>query len=312
MIMGEEPPVPAAPDAAETTAAKGATETAAADEAQEAKETEGDAAGSAGDEPVRVAGHTFPNRDGVQAYVRSLQEAFVDNEPLSSEHALFMFHLTSFLPNFESKLTAPCVGFKYGPHGNGGLKCFFMLRSDGTQEAISVKKCLDGLMIPKVAGLAGTKRPREEAADEGPAKKKDHAMKIRPGCVLLITDIPNTLVYKVVREAIEEKGEEGDVRFVELLNAKEVKKKPKGKGKEGKAKAEPAEPEKPHDGLPARARVRFGDAEVAAKVAKEMKEINGHAVTTRILEGTEEREFWDNLLERADKKRAGEGKKRKK
>jgi len=306
LIMGEEPPAPAAADAAETTAAKDATETPAANEAEEAKET--DAAGSAGDEPVRVAGHTFPNRDGVHAYVRTLQEALVDNEPLSSEDALFMFHLTSFLPNFESKLTAPCVGFKYGPFGNGGLKCFFMLRSDGTQESVSVGKCLSA-MIPKVAGSAGTKRPREEAADEGPAKKKDHAMKIRPGCVLLITDIPNTLVYKVVREAIEEKGEEGDVRFVELLNAKEVKKKPKGKGKEGKAKAEPAEPEKPHDGLPARARVRFGDAEVAAKVAKEIKEIKGHAVTTRILEGTEEREFWDNLLERADKKRAGEGKK---
>lgn len=295
--MGEEPTAPAAPDADETTAAK----------AEEATET--DAAGSAGDdEPVRVAGHTFPNRDGVHAYVRTLQEALVDNEPLSSENALFMFHLTSFLPNFESRLTAPCVGFKYGPHGNGGLKCFFMLRSDGTQESISVKKCLDGL-IPKVAGLAGTKRTREEAADEGPAKKKDHAMKIRPGCVLLITDIPNTLLYAAVRKAIEEKGDEGDVRFVELLNAKEVKKKPKGKGKEGKAKAEPAEPEKPHDGLPARARVRFGDAAVAAKVAKEIKEINGHAVATRILEGTEEREFWDNLLERADKKRAGEGKK---
>jgi len=192
------------------------------------------------------------------------------------------------------------VGFKYGSHSNG-LKCFLMLRSDGSEEGISISKCLNGL-LPKVAG--GTKRPREqdaEAAQDAPAAKKQQGLKIRPGCVVVITGIPKATQYQAVRTACEAIG---DCRFVET-NEKPKKKKGKGKGKaedEGKGKAKPPE-DADSDGedVPLIAKARFGDAEGAAKAVKELKEVGGAPVTLRIMEGEEEREFWEKLLERAER-----------
>jgi hypothetical protein len=79
------------------------------------------------DKEVMIAGHSFSNRDGVKKYVEAIQESAADSQALPPEHALFMFYLASYLPDFESKLSAPVVGFKYGLHsgGGGGLKCFF-------------------------------------------------------------------------------------------------------------------------------------------------------------------------------------------
>jgi len=252
-------------------------------------------------QPVMIAGHTFPNRESVQEHVRKIQDSASDDQALQPADALFLFHLASFQPSFEAKLTAPVVGFKYGSHSNG-LKCFLMLRSDGSEEGISISKCLNGL-LPKVAG--GTKRPREqdaEAAQDAPAAKKQQGLKIRPGCVVVITGIPKATQYQAVRTACEAIG---DCRFVET-NEKPKKKKGKGKGKaedEGKGKAKPPE-DADSDGedVPLIAKARFGDAEGAAKAVKELKEIGGAPVTLRIMEGEEEREFWEKLLERADKK----------
>jgi len=273
-----------------------------------------DAGGLSGEKSVTIAGQAFTNRNAVQTHVRTLQESLSDNKALANEDALFMFHLSSFLPEFESKLIAPVVGFKYGPFNEASvLKCFFMLRSDGTTESISVKKCLDALYAtfsPKVP--AGTKRAREAEGPAGPEQKK--AFKMRPGCVVLISGIPASVEYKALREKLNSMGEEGDCRFVELLESKpKKKKKGKGKGKDkagkGKADEESDDEESEDDGTPAlpnSARARFGEADVAAKVAKELKEINGHPVTARMLQGDEEKEFWEQLLERADKRRGEE------
>jgi len=244
-------------------------------------------------EPVTISGRTFPNRAGVSAYLATLQESLVDNQPLSDLDALFMFHLASFLPSFEDALTAPVVGFKY-------LKGFFMLRSDGTEENISVEQCVDA-MTPKesiITAKKGAKRARdfEVVADAPDAKKQDAKLKIRSGCILQVDGIPKNLTYVVVRTSLQAMG---DCRFVELKGENKVK---KGKGKKGKVEESDSEDDAIKSEF-ATARARFGDGEAAANAAKTLKEIEGHPVKTRILEGDEEREFWEQLLERNDKKK---------
>jgi len=72
--------------------------------------------------------------------------------------------------------------------------------------------------------------------------------------------------------------------------------------------AEKAEAAKKEEG-PRQARARFGDAESAAACIAELKEVDGVAVTTRVLAGDEERNFWERLWQAADKgKGKGKGK----
>jgi len=61
-----------------------------------------------------------------------------------------------------------------------------------------------------------------------------------------------------------------------------------------------------------KARARFASAESASKAAAELKELKGKPVSVRILEGEEERNFWERLWEKADQKQKqqdGKGKK---
>merc|ERR1712241_1630615 len=56
------------------------------------------------------------------------------------------------------------------------------------------------------------------------------------------------------------------------------------------------------------ARVRFGDPQAAAKCAAELKEYEGAPVTAAVIEGEEEKEFWERLWAAADKGGKGKGK----
>merc|ERR1719491_1867955 len=110
--------------------------------------------------------------------MRALQTSVTEGAMLGPENAFLVFHLATFHPNFVDKMTAPVVGFRYGPNeAFGGAKCFFVVRADGTQEGISIPKCIEsaapgagkGDKGDKGEAKRGTKRTLEEgeaAAEE--------------------------------------------------------------------------------------------------------------------------------------------------
>merc|ERR1712194_242353 len=57
------------------------------------------------------------------------------------------------------------------------------------------------------------------------------------------------------------------------------------------------------------AKARFQDAGSAAKCAAELKEYLGTPLTIKVLEGDEEKDFWERMWERADANYAKGGKK---
>ncbi|CAE8737345.1 unnamed protein product, partial [Polarella glacialis] len=189
------------------------------------------APGAKEEEPpaVTVAGRSFKDRDALVSHIRSLQASTADGSMLGPEDAFFVFHLATFHPNFGEKMTSPVVGFKYGSHEQfAGSKCFFVVRADGTEEGISIMKCVEAAM-PKKGDQEqgrGVKRGREEeevkqadgrverkADEDEPAAFKPRR-EIQTGCVLIVEGVPSDHSYEDLRDVLSEFGY---VRFVEFL-----------------------------------------------------------------------------------------------
>jgi len=376
---------------------------------------------------ITLAGHAFKDRDGLVSHIRQLQTSVTDGAMLGPEDAFFIFHLATRHPHFIEKMTAPVVGFKYGPHeAFQGSKCFFVVRADGSEEGISIMKCVEAVLPkrPLKGDGRGVKRERDDASqaieDSAPAAKKvfEQRREITHGCVVIISGVPGDIPYEGLREFLQEYG---DIRFVEIIRPPRPAEDEEQETAEGgdeaaeklvgaaekpveaaekqvgvaekpveatekpveaagtpaaeaeKPKAEAAKPpaegdaaagskpaaaeasadnkpaEKPSadtppaegdanssekpveepattDGKPAdepaaeekkapwkpkivQVRARFGDAESASKTVADLKELEGAAVTCRLLDGDEEKDFWERLWDAASKaKDKGKGK----
>ncbi|CAJ1394688.1 unnamed protein product [Effrenium voratum] len=307
---------------------------------------------------IVIAGRSFKDREELVSHIRALQAATPDGKLLGPEDAFFVFHLATFHPNFMEKMTAPVVGFKYGPHeAFVGSKCFFVVRADGSEEGISIMKCVE-VALPRKGTGRGVKRDREEEDVKDREEEREATRpkrEIQTGCVLIIEGLPGSASFEEVKEALKEFG---DVRFVEFLRdgppafeAKEVKEgspaetekpdteKPdtetpaKEEAKEGApAETEKPDTEKPDTEMPAKeetkepdceaaeaaepeeedevmcARARFADAAGAAAAAQGFKEFDGKTMVCRVIDGDEERRFWERLWQKADAKSKGKGK----
>jgi len=275
---------------------------------------------------------------------------------LGPEDAFFIFHLATYHPQFAEKMTSPVVGFKYAPHEQfPGSKCFFVVRADGTEEGISISKCVN-IVFPKdgkgakaaAPDAKGTKRPREEDEKGGDAaeeKKPKREKVITPGLIVMIEGVPRDFAYQRLRDKIsdiadlrflelprpkaaeedeadedeedEEEAEEGEAKDADTAAAKEGEAK-EGEAKEGAEKEGTAKKPAPKKSAqkeppaPLTAKARFADAEGAKKVAAELKDLDGVAVACKVLEGDEEKAFWERLWERAEnckgKDKDGKGK----
>eukprot|EP00405_Crypthecodinium_cohnii_P030658 CAMPEP_0206511708 /NCGR_PEP_ID=MMETSP0324_2-20121206/60436_1 /ASSEMBLY_ACC=CAM_ASM_000836 /TAXON_ID=2866 /ORGANISM="Crypthecodinium cohnii, Strain Seligo" /LENGTH=493 /DNA_ID=CAMNT_0054003509 /DNA_START=67 /DNA_END=1548 /DNA_ORIENTATION=+ len=334
-----------------------------------------------------VAGRYFADREAIDSHVKHIQANCKDGQLLGPEDSFFLFHLTTFHPHFLEKVSAPVVGFKYGPHEDfKGTRCFFIVKADGTEEGISAKKCVEVIFPGK-----GQKRQREEDSsvpaaaaaaaveqEEPPAQKPRR--EIQEGCIVIIEGLPDDIDYTDLKDLL---ADYGNPRFVEFIRAPRpaqavqekvaasepapateeeegseavAKKEGEGEQKEQKeqeqqqqqqqqqqegesattaedgsseaakaedsatateeklaggaddaaAAGEAAEMEEEEENLK-RARARFANADDAQKCVDELKEVDGCAVTVRLLTGDEEKEFWDRLWAAADAK-GGKGK----
>merc|ERR1712100_836441 len=91
--------------------------------------------------------------------------------PLGPENEFLIFELCTYHPQFREKMTAPVVGFKYATHETGH-KCFFVVRSDGSEDGISVMKGINAL-FPKDGSRPA--QAREQAKKESKKRALDEA-----------------------------------------------------------------------------------------------------------------------------------------
>ncbi|CAE7505527.1 UTR2 [Symbiodinium pilosum] len=278
---------------------------------------------------IAIAGRPFKDREELVGHIRSIQAATPDGSLLGPEDAFFVFHLATFHPNFVEKMTAPVVGFKYGPHeAFVGNKCFSVVRADGSEEGISVMKCVESA-LPKKGQGRGTKRDREDGDRDELAKDSAHAggeeppaakprREMQAGCVLIIEGLPGSCCYEEVKEALKAFG---DVRFVEFLRDGPSASKAEAKEEATEMSGDEVEGGEEHlcveadaeaetcDTEMTSARARFADAEAATAAAEGFKELDGNVLSCRVLDGEEEKQFWERLWQKAESRQAkGKGK----
>eukprot|EP00930_Biecheleria_cincta_P088750 TRINITY_DN77_c1_g2_i1.p1 TRINITY_DN77_c1_g2~~TRINITY_DN77_c1_g2_i1.p1 ORF type:complete len:471 (+),score=150.70 TRINITY_DN77_c1_g2_i1:32-1414(+) len=169
---------------------------------------------------IKLAGRGFESRDALVSHIRALQAATADGALLGPEDAFFIFHLATHHPNFADKMTTPVVGFKYGPHEEfKGSRCFFVVRADGSEEGISIMKCVEAA-LPKGSASRGIKRDREEgeAAPAGTAAEEPQPQRprreIQVGCILIIEGIPGNVGFEELRDILNGFGH---MKYVEFL-----------------------------------------------------------------------------------------------
>jgi len=171
---------------------------------------------------IKLAGRGFEGRDALVSHIRALQAATADGALLGPEDAFFLFHLATYHPNFADKMTSPVVGFKYGPHEDyQGSKCFFVVRADGSEEGISIMKCVEAA-LPKGSqgGSRGLKRDREEGeaapaetAAEEPQPQRPRR-EIQVGCILIMDGVPGNVGVEEMRDILNPFGY---MKYVEFL-----------------------------------------------------------------------------------------------
>lgn len=346
------PPTPAATETAaeaapqESAPAEEAKEKAPAkeegqDSAPQTETAPGDEAASA-TRIVYLAGRSFSCRDELLTHVRSIQDSVAESEhgdsnggQLAVADNLFIFHLLLHHPRAVEKMVTPISHFRYGTYEKFQNKCFICVGKDGTQEGVSAVKSVDaifpkdgsagaavGLMTGPAAeqGGRGTKRQREEEAP-----RVFEPQPIVKASVVDFHGVPPTAHYQRLKEKL---GGAEKVRFLQLLkpSAQRPAKKARGQAEddgdkggedtEGKAGEDEEGEEDFEEDVegdpPVTARCRFHDAESATAAMGSVKEVEGVAVRAVLLDGEEEKAFWERtnaVLKEQFENPKGKGKK---
>lgn len=94
---------------------------------------------------IVLGGLTFPNKEAVKRYCRTLVDRARDGDWVADENVAFLRDLLACHPDVEEKLGSGLRGFvvRSAPpfHRN---RCFYAVRTDGTEVDFSWKKCVEG------------------------------------------------------------------------------------------------------------------------------------------------------------------------
>lgn len=149
-------------------------------------------------------------------------------------------------------MTAPVVGFKYGPHENFKMsRCFFIVFADGREEGFSIKKCMEAAAphdkntqrkaqkrVREDNEVKDNKEIKDEKREEEPAEKKPRR-EIIPGCVVIIEGLPKELKYGDLYRKLEEYGRPRFVEFIRDKNNNKVAEDSKAKSDDEAPKEQP-------------------------------------------------------------------------
>lgn len=204
---------------------------------------------------------TFSNKEECWSYMRALRDSLIRGATVEGKAATVLKALLEKHPKYEQKIGCGFSSFKYDEHPEyTGTMCFFIVRTDGTCEDFSFRKCLDIVF--------GT-QSKNKRDGKNANKRKFKPAELKAGTVLKVAGL----------DAIKEKGIKisfhhvkdafktvGDVEFVEMFEE--------------------------------HAEVRFSDAEIARKACEDVKDIDGQQIYVSILTGEEEQKHFERVLEK--------------
>lgn len=134
---------------------------------------------------VEVGGQAFDSVAEVREYVANMLHNAPIDEPLSGTdgkviHEIFLHH-----PEAKEKQAGKEIEFfKVGTHPQAGARAFCVVRSDGSEETFSMKKCLS----PWARKASGdVKTPKSTAKQNKPSQQKPSQANIQDRLKRVIT-----------------------------------------------------------------------------------------------------------------------------
>ena len=206
---------------------------------------------------------TFQNKEECWSYMRALRDSLIRGATVDGKAATVLKALLEKHPKYLEKIGCGFASFKYDEHPEyTGTMCFFIVRTDGTCEDFSFRKCLD-----VVFGTQSRKKtPR--STDRRDNKRKFKAPVMKPGTVLKVDGLDDLkkkgvdIHFSQIKEAF---GAAGKVEFVEMFEN--------------------------------HAEVRFSEVENAKKACEDIKDINGEQIFVSMLPEEEEKKHFERSIE---------------
>lgn len=93
-------------------------------------------------QPLTIGGLQFASKTAAERHLSCVLNRYRPSERVNDEDAAMLQDLLTRHPDREQKLRGLAVShFEVHPF-EGGTLCFFLVRSDGTKEHFSFKKCI--------------------------------------------------------------------------------------------------------------------------------------------------------------------------
>mmetsp|Transcript_31464 Transcript_31464/g.94135 ORF Transcript_31464/g.94135 Transcript_31464/m.94135 type:complete len:406 (-) Transcript_31464:335-1552(-) len=227
---------------------------------------------------VVLAGHKFHSPEELRKHCEKVIEGLTEDEPLSGSAAYFMYALLSNHFKADEKCGDGLAAIKYGVNKDfPDTKCFVAVREDDSENSFSYKKCIDAVFVNAREGQRerGMKRERDDMGGGGGRDghvAKSQRTEFTPGLVVVADGVAESADFRGLKDTF---GDFGAVRYVEI-----------------------------HDN---RAYVRFADTDGAkAAVNAGQTDVEGDPVTMELLEGDNEKSYWERLWASQERRAARE------
>merc|ERR1712060_460460 len=130
--------------------------------------------------PIVVGSQKFVNVGALRGKVKEILNSRSDGESLKPEGTDYklVMALLEFHPLGKEKFGGT-VGIKVAKSPQGDTRCFYLVKQGGTEEDVSMKKCIDAVELnPPYVKVE--KKTKEEAASGGEASKQESAEAAKP------------------------------------------------------------------------------------------------------------------------------------
>lgn len=151
---------------------------------------------------------TFKDKAECWGYMRALRDSLIRGATVEGKAHTVLKALLEKHPKYDQKVGCGFASFKYDEHPEyTGTMCFFIVRTDGSSEDFSFRKCLDVVF--------GT-----QSKNHRDGKRKFKQPKMKLGTVLKVDgldDIKNkgiNIDFKLIKESFSAIG---NVEFVEMF-----------------------------------------------------------------------------------------------
>jgi lupus La protein len=222
---------------------------------------------------VQVKDKVFEGREELYNFYSAIFRKYNPEETLSEEDKEYLLGLVGFHKNAQQKLGSGVVSVKLGHNPKfPQTNCFVLIRSDATEEDFSYIKCINGL-FPK--DRPDLNKPKKNSKQKQPSDTPSDATErtFTPGCVVQVHEIPPDGV--ITREVLKEHyGNFGDVKYVCFQKSQSD-----------------------------RAYIRFNDPVEAKKALESEFQLNEKVFKQSLLEGEEEKKYYENMWKEQELKR---------